>query len=314
MNREKFLADVLRGLQSSPKLLQSKYFYDKKGDDLFVDIMRSNEYYLTRCELEIFTRQRKAIADAVLQTDEMLDLVALGPGDSSKTIHLIEELVNRKRAEKYFPIDISGHVIDSLRTLFAQKFPELTFHGLSGEYFQMLSEVMHLSNNKRVVFFVGATIGNFSPEEMLQFCRNLRQSLRPGDMVLIGFDLKKDPRVILAAYNDSQGLTAQFNLNLLRRINDELGADFCPDNFAHFPSYEPLTGACRSFLISEKKHQVRIGNHPISFDEGEPIYMEVSQKYTPEEIEEASASTGFRQVASFTDERRYFLDVLWQAV
>lgn len=307
-----FLTDVLSGLTAQPKYLLSKYFYDKTGDELFQKIMACSDYYLTRSELEIFLHQRSSIADAVLSGTDKLDVIALGPGDSSKTIHLLHELVSRDAMGKYFPIDISENVIENLERKFAVEFPETRFCGMTGEYFDKLPDVLDLSENRRLVFFVGATIGNFTPDQMLDFCKQLSAQLRKGDRVLIGFDLKKDPRKILAAYNDSDGWTKKFNLNLLTRMNNELGADFQTEFFVHYPIYDPQTGACKSFLISEKKQEVTIGETVISFGEGEPIYMEISQKYDRLQISEAAAKAGFLPLASFTDSKGYFVDVIWE--
>lgn len=310
--RNAFLTDVLSGLTAHPKYLLSKYFYDKTGDELFQKIMACDDYYLTRSELEIFLHQRSSIADAVLSETDRLDVIALGPGDSSKTIHLLHELVSRNAMGKYFPIDISKNVIENLQKKFAVEFPSIGFYGMTGEYFDQLPNVLNLSENRRLVFFVGATIGNFRPNQMLDFCKQLSTQLHKGDRVLIGFDLKKDPRKILAAYNDSDGWTKQFNLNLLTRMNNELGADFQTEFFTHYPTYDPQTGACKSFLISEKKQQVTIDKRVISFEQGEPVYMEISQKYDREQISEAAAESGFLPIASFTDSNGYFLDVIWE--
>lgn len=312
MDKKRFLRDVVSGLKSEPKYLFSKYFYDSRGDKLFERIMRTKDYYPTRCELEIFKNQRSSIADQVLKGKKKLDIIALGPGDSSKTIYLIEELVNRGAIEKYFPIDISAHIIRTLKPVFIKKFPEISFNGMAGEYFDKLPKVLEISKNTRLVFFVGATIGNFLPDQMLDFCRHLRENLRRGDMVLIGFDLKKDPRKILAAYNDSEGWTARFNLNILRRINRELDGNFNESRFVHFPTYDPLSGACKSFLISKAEQQVHIDKYIFSFDRGEPVHTEVSQKYDPAQIERAAGISGFKQVAAYTDSKKYFVDVLWK--
>lgn len=312
MDKARFLKDVVSGLKSDPKRLYSKYFYDSRGDWLFERIMRTKDYYPTRCELEIFKTQRTSIADSVLRNKKKLDIIALGPGDSSKTIYLIEELKKRNALENYFPIDISENIITTLRPMFTRKFPDVSFKGLAGEYFDKLPEVLEISVNTRLVFFVGATIGNFLPEQMLHFCQQLKNNLKKGDMALIGFDLKKDPRKILAAYNDSEGWTAKFNLNLLSRINRELGADFRENRFAHFPTYDPLTGACKSFLVSKIDQQVHIGKNVISFWKGEPVHTEISQKYQLQEIEAAAKASGFKQIAAYQDSKKYFVDVLWQ--
>lgn len=314
MAKEKFLEDVLKGLQSHPKYLLSKYFYDSRGDELFERIMGTGDYYLTRCELRIFKKFKSIIADRVLENNKIVDIIALGPGDSSKTIYLIKELAERNAIEKYFPIDISSHVINSLQPKFAKILPQIKFYGMAGEYFEMLPQVLAISNNCRLVFFVGATIGNFLPDEMIRFCQRLKENLRKGDLVLIGFDLKKDPRKILAAYNDSDGWTARFNLNLLRRINEELGGNFNEKKFIHFPTYDPQTGTCKSFLISKSKQSLNIGGKTISFELGEPIHMEVSQKYDLDQIEKASVDAGFKQIAAYTDSKNYFVDVLWEVL
>lgn len=315
MRNKTFVRDVISGLQSDPKYLQSKYFYDARGDKLFEKIMACQDYYLTRCELEIFKKQKKQIADDVIrQINQPLDIIALGPGDSSKTIYLIEELVKRKAVEKYFPIDISENIIDLLLPLIKKRFPAVKFRGFAGEYFAQLPKVLKESANPRLVFFVGATIGNFTPDEMLGFCNELNRNLKKGDLALIGFDLKKDPRKILTAYNDSEGYTRKFNLNLLKRINQECAADFRPNNFAHYPTYDPATGACKSYLVSKKEQTVRIAGKEIHFKEGEPIYMEISQKYDQDAIRAAAESSGFKQVQAYTDSKNYFIDVLWQVV
>lgn len=312
MDKRKFLKDVISGLTSEPKHLFSKYLYDSRGDKLFERIMRTRDYYPTRCELEIFKNQRVQIADQVLAKKKKLDVIALGPGDSSKTIYLIDELVKRDAIEKYFPIDISAHIIKTLEPMFTNKFPEISFNGMAGEYFDKLPRVLEISNNTRLVFFVGATIGNFTPDQMQEFCTHLKDNLRHGDMVLIGFDLKKDPRKILAAYNDTGGWTAKFNLNILRRINRELGANFKESRFVHFPTYDPLSGACKSFLISTALQEVNIDKYTITFGKGEPVHMEISQKYDMAQIQKAASTSGFKQVAAYTDSRKYFVDVLWQ--
>lgn len=312
MDKQQFKKDVLAGLKAEPKYLLSKYFYDKKGDELFERIMRCKDYYLTRTELEIFKTRKGEIADAVTNGKKKIDVIALGPGDFSKTIHLIEELYERKKIEHCFPIDISENIIHNLKPVFASRFPDMTFHGLAGEYFTMMPEALRISKNPRLVLFVGATIGNFLPEEMHAFCKKLRSNLQKGDKVLIGFDLKKDPRKILAAYNDSEGWTAKFNLNLLTRINRELGADFNLRRFVHYPTYDPGIGACKSYLISTREQEVKIGTATLKFKEGEPIYAEVSQKYNLKQIEETAATTGYKSKAIFMDSKQYFVDVIWE--
>jgi len=311
---EQFLQDVLKGLRSSPKYLSSKYFYDKKGDELFQKIMSSDEYYLTNAEMEIFSKQTSKMADAVLKNDKCIDVIEFGAGDATKSSYLLKELVKRKAIETYFPIDISKNIIDFLESDLPLKMPKLNIHGLPGEYFEMLTQANKFSTKRKLVLFLGANIGNFKFGEMPSFCKKLRSLLAPGDMVLIGFDLKKNPKKIVAAYNDKSGYTRKFNLNLLKRMNKELNANFDRKNFDHYPTYDPETGAAKSFLISLKKQEVEIGEEKISFQENEPVFMEISHKYSLDQIHETATTAGFQRRETFFDKNKYFVDVLWKAV
>ena len=309
MNR--FLEDVIKGLKSPAKFLDSKYFYDKKGDELFQEIMRTPEYYPTDCEMEIFMNQKESMADAILSSGKIIDFVGFGPGDCVKSIHLLRELFNRKELEYFFPIDISENIISYLHKMIPESIPGLKVHGLQGEYLNMLPETLPVSKNNRLISFLGGNIGNFKFEEMPGFLKKLNSELHTGDQVLIGFDLKKNPYRILAAYNDKQGATARFNLNLLTRINRELGADFDVQSFQHYNSYDPDTGACKSFLFSLKDQEVHLGEHVFQFNKNETIYMEISQKCSPDQIDAIAVQTGFKPVAKFFDKEKWFVDVLW---
>ncbi|MEO6681745.1 MAG: L-histidine N(alpha)-methyltransferase [Ginsengibacter sp.] len=307
-----FLEDVIKGLNSSPKYLDSKYFYDKKGDELFQEIMACPEYYPTKSEMEVFALQKDKIADVVLSQGSIFDYVGFGPGDAVKSTHLLKELWRRKGLEYFFPIDISENIISYLQKAIPEKIPGLKVHGLQGEYLNMLPKTNAVSNHKRLIGFLGGNIGNFKFDEMPSFLKELNHQLRQGDMVLIGFDLKKNPYQILAAYNDKGGITSRFNLNLLTRINRELGADFEVDSFQHYNSYDPDTGACKSFLFSTKKQTVRIGEYQFHFEKDETIYMEISQKYSLNQIDEIAVECGFTPVEHFFDKQKWFVDVLWR--
>ncbi|HXB09298.1 MAG TPA: L-histidine N(alpha)-methyltransferase, partial [Puia sp.] len=165
---------------------------------------------------------------------------------------------------------------------------------------------------RKIVLFMGANIGNMSVQQATQFCRQIHAQLRPGDLLLVGFDLKKHPRTILDAYNDRQGITRAFNLNLLTRINRELGADFDLEQFEHYPVYDPGSGACKSYLISRIGQEVHLGDKKIVFAENEAIHMEISQKYTMAETESMAVQSGFEPVDTFYDSKRWFADVLWR--
>lgn len=306
-----FREDILRGLSGTPKRLDSKYFYDAAGDRLFQEIMQVPEYYLTGCEMDILSNQTRDIIRAIRAHTGEFDLIELGAGDATKTRFLLRDLLDEGVDFTYFPVDISSNVIQSLEEYLPLELPALRYKGLNGEYFDMLRAAGALSRKNKVVLLMGANIGNFHPGEALQFCQSIRKQLQPGDLLLIGFDLKKDPHVILDAYNDRQGVTKAFNLNLLTRINRELDANFDLDDFEHFPTYDPLTGSCKSYLFARRAHRVHIDGVPIDFQENEPVYMEISQKYSLQEADRMALSAGFIPITSFQDGKRWFADCLW---
>ncbi len=310
-----FFNDVWRGLNTSPKYLAAKYFYDATGDAIFNEIMDMPEYYLTNCELDIFTKHKSEIANTILSYFRDFDVVELGAGDATKSAHLLDVLLRHEIDFTYYPIDISQNIITQLNKKLPERLPGLKIHGLNGEYFEMLDELKDISTRNKVVLFLGANIGNVPLEDTPDFFTKLRSHLLPGDLVLTGFDLKKDPAIILNAYNDRTGITRRFNLNLLQRINDTLDADFDISQFEHNPTYDDESGACKSYLTSRKDQRVRVGEVGwIYFKEGEQIYMEVSQKYTTAQIDAFAEGAGFKTVRHFYDSKRWFIDALWQCV
>lgn len=307
-----FYQDVISGLSSSPKRLDSKYFYDANGDKLFQQIMHSEEYYPTNCELEIFSGQTAMLTGTIGKYLQSFDLVELGAGDALKSSFLLDNLLKNNIDFNYFPIDISENVISQLTQKIPHRFPGINMQGLNGEYFEMLEVANRLTERNKLILFLGSNIGNMVPADAEIFCLKLRQLLSPGDLLLIGFDLKKNPQVILNAYNDKQGLTRQFNLNLLTRINTELGGNFDTGKFEHYPTYDPETGTCKSYLISLENQQVNVGDNIINFIKNEHIWMEVSQKYTVAQTDQLAQITGFEPVAHFFDSKKWFADVLWK--
>jgi L-histidine N-alpha-methyltransferase len=307
-----FLTETIAGLQASPKFMKAKYFYDERGDYLFQQIMEMDEYYLTNAEMDIFSNQARHIADLILTGNTPFDLIELGAGDATKSIHLLRKLAKENLEFSYLPVDISAHVISDLEANLPRELPELDIKGLNGDYLDMLHKATTLSKRRKVVLFMGANIGNMNQDEAEKFLISLRRLLAKGDLLIIGFDLKKNPKQILAAYNDSKGITKAFNLNLLERINRELGGDFELKNFEHYASYDPESGACKSYLISLKDQIVHIGAAAtISFTQDEYIYMEISQKYALEDIERLASRSGFYCQHNFFDANKYFVDAVW---
>lgn len=310
-----FLKDTLAGLQAKPKFMMPKYFYDPKGDRIFQQIMEMKEYYLTNAEMNIFTKQSGPLADLIAMENTPFDLIELGAGDATKSIHLLRELSSRPLVFSYLPIDISANTIRNLEEKLPKELPTLDVVGLNGDYLEMLEKATVISSRRKVVLFMGANIGNMSVDEARSFCLSLSAALSKGDLLIIGFDLKKNPKQILAAYNDAQGITAAFNLNLLTRINRELGADFKLENFEHYACYDPESGSCKSYLLSLKDQEVHIGDAAtISFAKHEYIFMEISQKYALEEIAALAASSGFKDQQHFFDANKYFVDAIWKVI
>jgi len=312
-NAEAFYKDVIKGLQSTPKRLNSMYFYDAAGDKIFQELMDCPEYYPTNCELEIFSEKTAQLAKAIIADGDAFDLIELGAGDATKSSYLLKYLLDEQVDFNYLPIDISISTINYLTIKLPLTLPGIKIKGLNGEYFDMLKKAAALSNRRKVVLFMGSNIGNMPVTEATEFCKELRNHLAPGDMALIGFDLKKSPKVILAAYNDSEGITKRFNLNLLTRINRELGGNFEVDKFDHYAMYDPETGACKSYLISLADQLVTIGKETIRFVKDEYIYMEISQKFTLMQTDQMASNTGFKPVSRFLDNKKWFVDTVWMA-
>ena len=310
---DQFLKDVIEGLHQNPKHLQSKYFYDKRGDALFQEIMAMPEYYLTRCEMDIFQNKTQELAHIIIDDQSPFELIELGAGDASKSLHLLQYLKNAKAQFTYMPIDISGNILSVLDKKLHDNVPDLDITLLEGDYFDMLKKTSKLSARRKAVLFLGSNIGNMELHEAAGFCKQLRKNLNKGDIVLVGFDLKKDPKIILNAYNDPKGVTAAFNLNLLERMNKELKANFDLSQFEHYQNYDPLNGACRSYLVSLEDQNVNIENESFHFKKDEVIYMEVSQKFSIDDMEKLALSSGFKTINTITDSKEWFADTFWIA-
>jgi dimethylhistidine N-methyltransferase len=309
-NNNQFLSDVIEGLSRTPKKLSSKYFYDARGDELFQNIMAMPEYYLTRCEYEIFETHKQTLLERIGTAP--FDLVELGAGDGTKTKVLLHYFLQQGVDFQYFPIDISENVLLNLQQDLQIELPHLRVKTLAGDYFETLEHWTATTGVRKVMLFIGANIGNLTRAQATEFLQHLHRDMSPGDLLLIGFDLKKDPQVILDAYNDPTGITAAFNLNLLHRINRELGADFEVNAFRHWETYNPATGETKSYLVSLQKQAVYLQNQIFYFDAWEAVDVELSLKYSRTDIENLAQATGFQVVQHFSDSKSYFVDTLWR--
>ena len=305
-----FAKDVDAGLSQANKSLPSKYFYDQKGDELFMQIMALPEYYLTRAEHEIFTQQTQAVIDALgVSPDKHFELIELGAGDGSKTKHLLKELLGQGYQFDYLPIDISGHVLELLSSNLLAELPDLSLRCQQGDYFEILQSLKK-SDASKVVLFLGSNIGNMPDEQAAAFIYNLGSNLSKGDKLLLGADLIKPVEVVLPAYNDAQGVTKAFNMNLLHRMNKELGANFVVEQFDHLPEYTEEEGIAKSSIISKVEQQVTIDSlgKTYAFAAGERIHVEISRKYNHQVLTSILTDTDFTIADTLTDSQGYFAD------
>src|SRR5207247_1240097 len=296
-----FLADVNAGLSGNPRSLPYKYFYDERGALLFQKICELPEYYITRTEIDILDRNR---ADIASHLGPNVELIGLGTGAGTKTRILIEAL---ESPTVYIPVDISEKQLRESTALFQKIFPDLEILPVCADYLQRVVLPTPRRNAARnIVYFPGSTIGNFEPAEALEFLHRIANVCRGGGGLLIGVDLKKDRQVLEAAYNDRADVTAQFNLNLLERVNRELGADFDLDQWQHRAIYNSNAGRIEMHLISEIDQFVHVAEHKFHFRRGEKITTEYSYKYAPEEFAALAGKAGFEFAHMWSDDARLF--------
>lgn len=293
------LSDVLEGLQQSQKTLPSKYFYDQKGSELFEEITELDEYYLTRTELQIMQEKIQQIANKL---GEKIQLVELGSGSSFKTRLLLDHLQN---IHSYIPVDISRSFLDDVAQNLQEEYPELKIQAIATDYTTSLHLPELPDEVKRIIYFPGSTIGNFTKENAEEFLGLIANSLHQNDGLLIGFDLVKNRDTLLAAYNDSLGVTAEFNKNILQRINNELDANFDLNRFEHKAIFNEEKSRIEMHLVSRSKQVVNIGGEKITFEKGETIHTENSHKYTLSSFREMT-NPYFKEVITWTDSNEYF--------
>jgi dimethylhistidine N-methyltransferase len=309
-----FKKDVFNGLTAFPKYLFSKYIYDKKGDKLFQDIMNLDEYYLTKCEYEIFTEQKAPIAELFRGNGYGFDLIELGAGDGKKTKVLLEYMDKNDFDFSYKPVDISENAIHLLREDLAHTLPNVVVDPQKGEYFEVLERLHNYDKRKKVILLLGSNIGNLLHPRAIDFLSRLKDTMNDEDLSFIGFDQKKEPEIILDAYNDPYGVTEAFNKNLLVRINREFGGNFDPDKFKHWEVYDPETGTAKSYLVAKEDMKVRIEDLDLSihFDAWETIHTEISQKYDDKIVKWLAEESGLEIVTSFSDSREYFKNYVFR--
>lgn len=304
--------EVLVGLSSVPKRLPSHLIYDDRGSELFQQIMALPEYYPTRCEEQILRTYARQILSSL--DGRPFNLVDLGAGDGKKTMILIEEALRMNADFQFVPIDISEGAMRGLVSKVAQEHTDVVVRGLVAEYTAGVRWLARQNDGRaNLVLFLGSNIGNFDRANARGFLSRLWASMHVNDRLLIGFDLKKDIDLLLAAYNDAAGVTAEFNLNLLDRLNKELDADFDRSRWRHYGTYNVFSGAMESYMVSLEHQTVHI--HQIerlfTFEAWEPIHTEYSYKYLPTDMDSLAADSGFRVESRYLDDHGWFSDDVW---
>jgi len=297
--------DVRRGLTDRPKWLLPKYFYDERGSQLFEAITALPEYYQTRTELEIL---RRATAGVVAR-HEPTELVELGSGSSRKTVAILDAMDEAGGLSRYIPFDVSPGILLGAAGRLAEAYPGLRVHAVAGDFERHLRQLPSRGRSaRRLVAFLGGTIGNFHPDARAPFLRAIRGLLQPGDRLLMGTDLVKDPARLQAAYDDAAGVTAAFNLNVLSVINRELGADFDRDRFTHVAQYDEENAwiEMRVRSLADQVVHVRDIALDVHFAEGEEMRTEISCKFTRETLAEMYGSAGLELLEFHTDENGLF--------
>lgn len=292
--------DVREGLSRDLKELPPKYFYDARGSELFDRITRLPEYYPTRCERAILNRHAPTIVGG------SSELVELGSGTASKTRALLYAMAGAGSLRRYVPVDVDESVIEACTAELLELYPGLSVHGVVGDFERDLERVPH--GERRLFAFLGGTIGNLYPAKRERLLARLRELMSPGDRLLIGTDLVKDRAVLEAAYNDSQGVTAEFNRNVLRVVNESLEADFRPEAFQHVAFFDEANSWIEMRLRANGAQRVRIEgvSLEVTFADGEELRTEISAKFTREAVERELTAAGLRLDDFFTDDGNLF--------
>ncbi|MFM7408903.1 MAG: L-histidine N(alpha)-methyltransferase [Cuspidothrix sp.] len=302
--------DVIQGLTKKHKTLSPKYFYDDHGSLLFEEICELPEYYPTRTEAWILNQY----ADQIATITNCCELIELGSGSSTKTQALLDAYQKTAESCRYFPIDVSGGILKTSVLQLQEKYPNIAIHGLLGTYEQAL---VHLETNylqSRMLFFLGSSLGNFNSEECDGFLNQISHTLQPGDYFLLGIDLQKPKDILEAAYNDSQNVTAAFNLNMLSHLNWRFQGDFDINLFKHQAIYNEVENQIEMYLHCQKSHWVtlEILELKVHFAEGESILTEISRKFDLTKMSQQLDSKGLKTIKTWTDEKEWFGLILCQ--
>ncbi len=306
------LSEILQGLKSTPKKIPSKYFYDKVGDDIFIEITKLPEYYLTRVENSILEANASDILNQMKYTSN-LRILELGAGNGIKAHSLLKNSLDHLQNIIYSPLDISPNVITLLISNMKKNLPDLSIEPIISDYNEIKIKTSNLPGQK-LLLYLGSNLGNYTPEESRKLLNLFCESLNKGDYFLLGIDLVKHPDTIYKAYNDSKGLTSKFNLNLLSRMNQILGTQFNKDTFFHYPLYNPIKNQAESYLISNCDQIIysSVFQEEFHFYKYEAIFTEISRKFHPHEIRKMAQDSSMTHIKNYFDSEESFCCTLWR--
>ncbi|MFQ5349174.1 MAG: L-histidine N(alpha)-methyltransferase [Thermoanaerobaculia bacterium] len=296
------LATLAAALQETPRRIPSRYFYDRRGSELFERITELPEYYPTRTERRLL----EEVADEIARSTAAEELVELGSGAATKTRILLDAMARAGNLRTYVPLDVSESMVRRSADELAAAYPELTVHGLVADFHRHLEQIP--PGQPRLVIFLGSTIGNLRPDEAVSFLRRIGAPMASGDYFLLGVDLVKETAVIEAAYNDTAGLTAEFNRNILRVVNRQAGGDFAPERFAHRAFFDPVKRRIEMRLVAQEAQKVRLERIDLTVElvDGEEILTEISCKYERLQVERMLTAGGFALDRWFADDEGLF--------
>ncbi len=306
------LSDILKGLKSIPKKIPSKYFYDEVGDELFIEITKLPEYYLTRVENLILEENASDILNQMKLTSN-LRILELGAGNGIKAHTLLKNRLDHLHNIIYSPLDFSSNAISLLISNMKKNLPNLNLDPIICDYNEIKIKTSNLTGQK-LLLYLGSNLGNYTPEESRKLLNLFSESLNKGDFFLLGIDLVKHPDIIYKAYNDSKGLTSKFNLNLLNRINLILGTNFSTDKFFHYPIYNPIKNQAESYLISSCDQTIysSVFKEEFYFYKFEAIFTEISRKFHLNEIEKMAIDSSMTHIKNYFDSEESFCCTLWK--
>jgi L-histidine Nalpha-methyltransferase len=303
--------DVIQGLTKTPKSLPPKYFYDDRGSELFEQICELPEYYPTRTEAWIL----RQYADEIAQITGACELIELGSGSSTKTLFLLDAYQKIASSCKYVPIDVSGGILKASVLKLQKKYPSLSVEGLVGTYEQALAKLTSTASQSRMIFFLGSSMGNFTPQDSDRFLHQIAQIFNPGDYFLLGIDLQKPKDILEAAYNDTQQVTAAFNVNMLSHLNWRFQGNFDLDSFTHQAIYNQADAQIEMYLHCQKSHWVSLEalDLKVFLEMGESILTEISRKFDLVVMQKELETHGLKTLKTWTDPKQWFGLILCQA-